>query len=467
MLDRDTRGAILRLSKEGHGSRFIARAVGVSRTSVQRVIASGTAEVVPIERDDQLTPYLEPVRVLYAACGGNLVRVREELRSRHGLVVPYTTLTRFCRVAQLGGPPKQAAGRYTFLPGEEMQHDTSPHRVTVGGQTVPLQCASLVMCFSRRRFIQCYPRWTRFHAKAFLTSALRFLGGSASRCMLDNSTVIMTGGTGPDARAVPEMQAFADRFGFTFVAHRIGDANRSARVEGPFWHVERNFYPGRTFSDLADLNTQAIAWCTTYNATFHKSFAGVPDEFGLVERAAMKPLPVWVPEPTEVHPRRADTEGYVRLHTNRYSVPEERIGQSLEVHETLDHVRVFAGKHLIAEHGRAADGACHRVTLAEHRGRWRRVSQPSPPSAEERALRASGAVFVALCDALRQDRSGGRQAVVRLHRIWQDYPSEAVAPAAERALAFGVVDTAAIERMVLLNLRETFFQLPKPEERDG
>jgi hypothetical protein len=31
---------------------------------------------------------------------------------------------------------------------------------------------------------------------------------------------------------VPEMEAFAERFGFHFVAHERGDANRSARVEG-------------------------------------------------------------------------------------------------------------------------------------------------------------------------------------------------------------------------------------------
>jgi len=32
---------------------------------------------------------------------------------------------------------------------------------------------------------------------------------------------------------VPEMAAFADRFGFRFEAHRIGDADRSGRVERP------------------------------------------------------------------------------------------------------------------------------------------------------------------------------------------------------------------------------------------
>jgi hypothetical protein len=33
---------------------------------------------------------------------------------------------------------------------------------------------------------------------------------------------------------VPEMEAFARRLNFTFIAHEKGDANRSAQVERPF-----------------------------------------------------------------------------------------------------------------------------------------------------------------------------------------------------------------------------------------
>ena len=462
MLSHATRSAILRLREEGHGTRFIAKAVGAARDSVKRVLATGSAEVPDIERTDQLGVHIDRIRSLERACEGNLVRVREELLARHQVDVAYSTLTRFCRDAEIGVVAKVAAGRYAFGPGVEMQHDTSPHRVTVGGREVPLQCASLVQCFSRRRFIQCYPRWTRFHVKSFLTAALRFFGGAASRCMLDNSTVIMTGGTGPDARAVPEMQAFSDRFGFTFVAHAIGHANRSARVEGPFWNVEHNFYPGRTFTDLRDLNAQAVTWCQTYNAAFHKSYGGIPDELWRIELPVVKPLPAYVPEPTAVHPRRVDTEAYVCLHTNSYSVPEDRIGQQVEVHETLERVRVFTGHTLLAEHPRLEDGARKRSLLPEHRRSWRRRSEPKPPSTEEHALRAAGPALAALCDALRRNAAGGRRSVLRLHRMWIDYPDGTVESAVARALAFGQSDLATIERMVVKSLHGEFFRLPTP-----
>ena len=43
---------------------------------------------------------------------------------------------------------------------------------------------------------------------------------------------------GRDMVPVPEMTAFGERFGFEFVAHAIGNANRSGRVERPFHFIE-------------------------------------------------------------------------------------------------------------------------------------------------------------------------------------------------------------------------------------
>ena len=50
MLNTDTRAAILRLRREGHGLRTIARALGISRNAVRRVLDSGTEQVPPMAR---------------------------------------------------------------------------------------------------------------------------------------------------------------------------------------------------------------------------------------------------------------------------------------------------------------------------------------------------------------------------------------------------------------------------------
>jgi hypothetical protein len=315
------------------------------------------------------------------------------------------------------------------------------------------------MCFSRRRYIQDYPRFNRFYAKVFLTEALRFFGGAATRCMLDNSTVIMTG-TGKSAKPVPEMAAFSKHFDFEFVAHEVGDANRSARVEGPFNNVEKNFYAGRKFRDLDDLNAQLRAWCETYNGKFHRSFQGVPDELFEIERQGLRPLPAYIFEPTDVHPRKVDVDGFVCLHTNRYSVDEAYIDQNVEVHETLRQVRVFRGHQLLATHERKEHGRHERSILPEHRRRRQRT-RPLPPSSEESALRAADPVLATLCDALRV-RHGGQalRPIRRLCLMWMEYPTDAFLSAIRRAVDHTLFDLDRIESMILSNIHGDFFHLP-------
>ncbi len=114
-----------------------------------------------------------------------------------------------------------------------MQHDTSPHELELGGRKRKVQTASAVLCYSRMLFFQCYPTFRRFDCKVFLTDALRYMGGVTTRVMIDNTHVVVLRGSGRDMVPVPEMAAFGERFDFQFVAHAIGNANRSGRVERP------------------------------------------------------------------------------------------------------------------------------------------------------------------------------------------------------------------------------------------
>lgn len=56
----------------------------------------------------------------------------------------------------------------------------------------------------------------------------------SSRCMIDNTSVIVLHGSGPEADVAPEMERFDHVFGVTFKAHAIGDADRKARVKPNF-----------------------------------------------------------------------------------------------------------------------------------------------------------------------------------------------------------------------------------------
>ncbi len=250
---------------------------------------------------------------------GNAVRVRE-LLAEEGKTVSYSTLTRWLREAGLRTPPVRA-GEYLFAPGEEMQHDTSPHRVTIEGRIVTAQCAGLVLAYSRRLFIAYSPRFTRFEAKDFLLRAACFMDGTCPRCVIDNTHVVLASGSGSEAIIAPEMAAFARTLGFGFVAHRIGHPDRKGRIERPFAYVERNFLAGRTFRDYADLNAQARLWCETVaNATVKRVLGMSAEAAYVLEKPHLTPLPAVLPPIYEVVERTVDLSGYVSLDTNRYSV---------------------------------------------------------------------------------------------------------------------------------------------------
>lgn len=466
MLDLYTRTAILRMSKEGHGSIKIAKALGLSRNAVRKVIRSGQVEVPGLEREEMLTGSLELVRSLYDDCRGNLVRVGEKLADS-GIEVGYSTLTSFCRRHEIGTAPKQAFGAYSFAPGEEMQHDTSPHTVPIAGKMVPLQCASLVMCYSRDLYAQVYRRWSRFECRLFLSEAIGHFGGAAHRCVVDNLTVIIAHGLGREAVPAPEMQALAARFGFTFMAHEPGDKNRSGRVERPFHYIENNFYPGRTFDSIDDLNQQLRAWCETVRRRPKRYLPNTPAELFAAEKPALSPLPLHVPEVYEVYQRRAGAEGYVTLHTNRYPVPDTLIDCNVQLHETANKVRVFDGHKLVIEHDKREYGSHTRVPVPDGLHRRGLRTKPPPPSHEEQVLRGLDPAVNRLVDTFKK-RDGGRamKAVKRLYRLYIDYPTESVLHVVRDVERFGLIDLARIEKLVLTHIAGAFFRLPIDDDQE-
>jgi hypothetical protein len=429
------------------------------------VLAQGTAEVSSIERAEVCAAHLDTLRTLYAECQGNRVRVWEEAR-KQGIAISYPALTSFLRRQGVGVRHREPAGRYHFEPGEEMQHDTSPHDVKVGETMRRLQCASLVLCYSRLIFARAYPVWNRFQARVFLSEAVSHFGGAAGRCVIDNSSVIIAHGTGKNAVPAPEMAALAERFDFHFLAHERGDANRSARVERPFDYIERNFYPGRRFADLDDLNAQFATWCDQVNHSFRKRLGARPIELFAAEKPLLKRLPLYIPEVYELHQRMVDVESFVCLHHNRYEVPPDLIGRRVEVRETKDRVRIFYGRKEVALHGRIEPGREKRILLPERPAR-RRQKRREQSLREEEELREAGAEFGELLVRLRARHGRAVRQIRALHRLYLDYPTEALRKAIGHALVYGLTDLVRLEKLLLKQIAGDYFRLNPPGEDDA
>jgi len=463
MLSQAQRTAILELSARGVSKREIAHVLRMSRLSVRKVLRSNSTNIPEIQRAEKAEPYRQQILDLLNSCKGNLVRVHEELTAG-GAALSYPALTAFCRRQGIGQTPVVPAGHYDFHPGEELQHDTSPHEVEVGGKRYKAQTASAVLCYSHMLFFQINPTFQRFDCKVFLTDALRYMGGAPERVMIDNTHVVVLRGTGREMIPVPEMEAFADRLGFRFVAHQIGNANRSARVERPFSFIESNFLAGRAFTSWDDLNNQARQWCDRVNSTYKKHIRAVPSELFAVERMHLKPLPAWIPEVYRLHQRTVDVEGYVSVNSIRYSVPVAWIGRRVEVRETRDKIEIELDARHIVTHVRAVTPLQQRVSLPEHRPPRGAGVKRSDSHPEEQAILRAAPEIAGYVAALKQ--KGRKVVVLALRQLWRllkEYPREPFLAAVGEAAQYGLYDLDRLERMILRRIARDYFLLTETD----
>jgi transposase len=456
MITAEIRSVVRTLAAQGRPLREVSRLLKLSRNTVRRILRGSERSAessAPAEMAHR--QQLEP---LFERAGGNVVRVQQMLTAEQGQPVPYSTLTRWVREAELREPPKRS-GEYDFGPGSESQHDTSPHRVTIGDKTLTAQCAALVLAYSRRLYVQYYPRFTRLEAKHFLLEAARFMEGTCPVCVIDNGSVIVAGGSGADALIAPEMAAFGRALGFAFQPHRLMHPNRKGRIERPFAWVETNFLPGRTFSDFEDLNRQALQWCTQIaNQKTKRALGMSPEAAYVIEKPHLQGLPLALPPVYEVLERTVDLMGFVPVDTNRYSVPERFVGKPVSVYQYPSELQIHCRGTLIATHPRLIGRREARQILPEHHHAPRaRQRMPAP---EEKLLRGRHPMLDRYMAALTDSKPGRAvRALRRLLQIQQTYPAEPFIAALEQALRFNLFDLGRLERLVLKHVAGDFFAL--------
>jgi hypothetical protein len=267
---------------------------------------------------------------------------------------------------------------------------------------------------------------------------------------------------------VPEMAAFADRLRFRFAAHEVGDANRSARVERPFRFIEKNFLAGRIFADWEDLNRQAREWCDRVNSTYKKHIRAIPRELFAVERVHLHPLPAWIPEVYRLHERLVDVEGFISLHTNRYSVPGNWVGRRVEVRESKDKVEIQLGARDMVVHQRRIDPTGERILLPEHRRQRGQGLRKQNAGMEERAILEAVPEITEYVAALKKrTRKLPLLALRQMLRMIREYPRRPLLGAIQEAARYGLYDLDRVERMTLRRIAGDYFRLRDRDENGG
>jgi hypothetical protein len=417
-------------------------------------------------RKDKIHLDPELLRRLYQQCDGWVQRVHEILVEDEGIQVSYPTLTRAVRKLGLGKSAKARCDHVPDEPGAEMQHDTSVYKVKLAGHPARVIASLLYLRYSKRRYLKFYGAFNRFAMKCFLHEALMFWGYAAKQCIIDNTNLARLRGSGKQAVIVPEMVSFAECYGFQFLCHAIGHANRKAGEERSFWTVETNFLPGRTFESLEDLNRQALEWATVRMAHRPASKTGlIPAKAFEHEHHYLTELPAELPAPYQPYERGTDEYGYVAVEGNYYWVPGTK-REDVKVLRYADYLKIYRQRTLLAEYPLPADGVknAHFSPQGQPLPRYLPKHRHHGSQHEEQRLRALDPAVADYVDFALQTPGIQRHRFLReLFALSRKVTPAVFAEALTRARRYRVVEMETLQRIAWLCMSQGQELLPDVE----
>jgi transposase len=462
MIEADKRMAIYLLHQEGVSLKQIVGQFKVSRNTVRAVIEQQGKMPLSIRRD-KIKIDEELLSRLYQECDGWLQRVYEKLTEEEHIPVKYSTLTRLVRSLGIGKPQQKRCDRVPDTPGAEFQHDTSPYEIKLADTVNRLIASLMYLRYSKRRYLKFYRVFNRFKMKCFLHEGLMHWGYAAPACIIDNTNLARLRGTGSHAVIVPEMEAFSRQRRFQFVCHEKGHCNRKAGEERNFWTVETNFFPGRKFESLEDLNRQAFEWATVRMNHRPNDTGLIPARAFEYERAYLLKLPGHLPAPYLIHERGTDQYGYVAFDGNYFWVPgTDR--NDVKLIEYSDRLKIYLNRKCIAEYRLPADGVKNQRFSPEGMPapRHQPNNRKRPTAEEEKRLRAMSPAVAGYLDFVLKEEGGiQRHRFIReLFALTGRMPTCVFIPAIERAWRYRIASLETVQRIALLYMTQDMPRIP-------
>lgn len=414
-------------------------------------------------RKDKIRVDADLLRRLYAECDGWIQRIHEKLNEEEKIPVTYPTLVRLVRELGLGRPLDDRCERVADKPGVEMQHDTSPYVVKFAGRAVRVIASMVYMRFSKRRYLRFYRVFNRFMMKCFLHEALRFWGYAAKDCIIDNTNLARLRGSGKNAVIVPEMATFSKQYRYEFHCHAIKHANRKAGEERSFWTVETNFFPGRKFQGMEDMNDQAFDWSSVRMDNKPQGKAKlIPIERFEHEIPYLRKLPPYVPEPYLELPRGTDQYGFAAFDTNFYWVPGTKREDVLVI-RYMDRLKIYQARECLVEYRLPPDGVRNQCFSPEGcpPPRYRPRNRKKPTQEEEKRLLALGEPVKAYLDFLLKPGGNQRHRMIRdLFTLSRKMSDSLFVRAVERALRYRITSMETLRNIAVLQMSQGELDLP-------
>ena len=327
------------------------------------------------------------------------------------------------RISQLR-PRKQPEAylRLKTLPGEQAQVDWGHFgHLQIGKAKRPLMVFVMVLSWSRQILLRFslnaqMENFLRGHVSAF-----EAWNGIPQVLLYDNLKSAVLERHGDAIRFHPTLLALSAHYHFEPRPVAVARGNEKGRVERAIRYIRDNFFAGRDWHTLDQLNAQADEWCqgVSANRRCPENQALSIKEAFLQEQPRLISLP---DNPFDTRERkivRAQKTPYIRFDLNDYSIPHQQVQKTLHVDADLQQVRILAGDALIAQHPRSfAKG--EQIEQEEHiNALWLEKTHAKLHRGQDRLTQASAHIPTFLQQSI--ERGHVLKTTVRLLNEYLDY----------------------------------------------
>lgn len=353
--------------RQGMSISQIAKQTGHDRKTVRTYVKSS----LPLEvkerakKVSKLDPFKDYIIGKLQEGPFTASRLLREIQEM-GFTGKYTIVKEFIRQIR---PEQgiQAIYRYETKPGVQAQVDWSElGKLEIDGKLLKLYCFSMILGYSRMRYIE----FTLSIDAATLINchlnAFRYFGGYPKEILYDNmkQVVIKRAMKSSDSQWNPKFEDFFRHYGFVPRLCRPYRPQTKGKIENTIGFMKRDFFLGRNFASLQDMNAQAIPWLDRVNSSEHGTTHEIPLE--RLKSEGLKPVD-GVPEYLMVREetRTISRDCFISYLGNKYSIPYKYAGREATLQVLEGKFRVIVGNEQVCEH-EILTGSNRRVRSKEH-----------------------------------------------------------------------------------------------------
>jgi transposase len=400
MISIDKYASIRWHRNNGYSIRATVRMTGISRVTVKKywngkATPADRTNYPPSVDSDRKKAVMKEI-LDYLAENASLQAKKQMITARRihehvsaKLCVGESTIRRYVR--ELGLKRPEAFMPLSFEPGEVMQVDWTEAKVIIKGtmHKMPIFCA--VLPFSYNIFCMilpdmAMPSFIEGHILAF-----EHFGGVTRRVFYDNLKTAVFAGHGKKAVKQESFRRLIEaHYGFEAAFMNINSGNEKGAVENLCGTVKRiALTPIPRAESLEKVQECLLSRCASYLQTHRIKGRPRPvlDMF-LEESGKLMPLPAKSLEGFEAAEAKVGTDMTFRHETNRYSVPESLVGETVALKIFPYRIEAWHGRSLAASHARIV-GKHKASYVPEH---YLPLIERKPRSAENAAPLKEGAM---------------------------------------------------------------------------